>query len=424
MTDRRKAPEIQNITSIEYPKAEKSILSNGLPVFYINAPSQEVVKIDFIFEAGAWQQDEHLISVLTSYMMQEGTENYSSVKIAGIFDFYGAYIQSGADQDFATVSIICLNKYLSEIMKVTEDILKRPVFPQQELDVLLERQKQRFRLGNEKVNVLCQKKFTTVLFGEKHPYAVNNRIEDFDAISCEKLLMFYKKWYHSGNCRIIVAGNINEEVCSLIEKHFGSDDWKSGRIPQKEYMVESMPERRSKISKANALQTAIRVGRLWVDKKHPDYCGLSVLLTIFGGYFGSRLMMNLREEKGYTYGISSSVFNFKGASYMTISTEVGNSYTGATLSEINKEMKCLRDEPVPPAELDMVKSFLLGEFLRDFDGPFALSSGFKAINDFGLDYDFYDHYLEILNNITAEEIQRLANKYLLSEEMYTVTAGS
>lgn len=424
MTDRRKAPVVQQIRHIEYPKAEKSILENGLPVYYIHAASQEVVKIDFIFEAGAWQQNEKFIASLTSFMLQEGTINHTSAQIAGTFDFYGAYIQAGADQNFASVSIISLNKYLPEILKLTEEIVKNPTFPQHELEVLLEKQKQKFKLENEKVKVLCQKKFTTVLFGESHPYAVNNSIENFDVVTRDKLLQFFQTWYHAGNCRIIVAGNANSEVRNLIGHHFGNNDWKSDISIVKQAEALPVTERIHKIKKANALQSAIRMGKPWVEKSHPDYMGLSVLITILGGYFGSRLMMNIREEKGFTYGISSYVFNLKNASYLVISTEVDNSYTEATLQEIDKELKRLQHELVSDEELETVKSYLMGEFLRDFDGPFALASSFKAINDFGLDYDFYDHYLNVLNQITATELQQLAKKYLSTDDMYTVIVGA
>jgi zinc protease len=424
MINRSKAPAIHHIRHIDYLKAEKNTFANGLPVYYIHAPAQEVVKIDFVFDAGAWQQDEKLIAGFTSYMLREGSQSYSSAQIAGQFDFYGAYIQTGADQDFAMVSIISLNKYLPEILAVTEDILKQSVFPGYELDVLREKHKQSFLIDNEKVKVLCLKKFTTVLFGEGHPYAINNRIGDFDAITRDKLSRFFQTCYHPGNCRVIVAGNADKQVRTLIEKRFGGNDWKRATNPVRNFQIMSSPEKSHKESKPGALQSAICVGCPWVEKTHPDYIGLSVLITLLGGYFGSRLMMNIREDKGFTYGIGASVLSMKNADYMVISTEIGNEYTEATITEINKELKRLQDEPVSVEELETVKSYLRGEFLRNLDGPFALAASFKAINDFGLDYDFYDRYLEVLNRVTSKELQLLAQKYLSPDDMYTVIVGA
>jgi predicted Zn-dependent peptidase len=178
------------------------------------------------------------------------------------------------------------------------------------------------------------------------------------------------------------------------------------------------------VKKQNGIQSAIRVGKFWVSKDHPDSHALSILITILGGYFGSRLMTNIREEKGYTYGIGSFVLTFKKASYLVISTEVGNEYIEPTLKEIAVEMKRLQTEPVSENELETVKSYLLGEFLRDFDGPFALAGSFKAINDFGLDYSFYDNYLHTLRTITSYELMSLAQRYLNPDDCYTVVAGS
>ena len=135
-------------------------------------------------------------------------------------------------------------------------------------------------------------------------------------------------------------------------------------------------------------------------------------------------MANIREEKGYTYGIGSFVLTLKQASYMVISAEVGNENVEPTLTEISIEMTKLQTEPVSENELETVKSYLLGEFLRDFDGPFALAGSFKAINDFGLDYSFYDNYLHVLRNITSGELMQLAQQYLNPEDCYTVVAGS
>lgn len=423
MLNRNIAPEIQSIEKISYLKAQKKMLSNGLPVYYISAGNQEIIKIDFVFEAGTWQQKQKLIAGLTAFMLQEGSEHYSAPEIAKTFDFFGAYFSASADQNFATVSVVCLSKYLPEILKITEDILKRSVFPQHELDVLISKQKQKFKVENEKVKVLCQKKFTQTLFGAGHPYATNNKLLDFDKISREQLIDFYQKHYHSGNCRMIVSGQVDGAVLDLIEQHFGQKDWQAEPISSQDIEIRSSSERMHRQTKKGSLQSAIRIGKLWPEKSHPDTIGLSVLITLLGGYFGSRLMMNIREDKGYTYGIGASVLYLKNAAYFVISTEVGNEYTQATLNEIDLELRRLQDELIEEEELETVKSYLAGEFLRDFDGPFALASSFRAISDFGLDYDFYDRYLNELNQITSEKLQRLAQKYLSPSEMVTVVVG-
>lgn len=424
MLNRNIQPTVNPIEHIDMVKAEKRLLSNGIPVYFVNAGSQDVVKIDFIFEAGTWFQQANLIASLCNSMLEEGSVHFSAADIGEKFDFYGAYIQLTADQNYGYFNIISLGKHLKTILEITENLIKHSVFPQYELEVLIDKNKQKFLLENQKVKTLCQKKFTQVIFGESHPYAITNKLEDFDQITREMLLQFYQSYYHSGNCRIIAAGQIDESVLALLETHFGGADWQRNTIETPKYEMNPDSQKFHHVEKANGIQSAVRMGKFWVPKNHPDYHALAVLITIFGGYFGSRLMTNIREEKGYTYGIGSYVLSLKHVSYLIITTEVGNEYVEPTLKEIAIEMKRLQTELVSENELETVKSYLLGEFLRDFDGPFALAGSFKAINDFGLEYSFYDDSLRVLRNITSEEIMKLAQQYLNPEDFYTVVAGA
>jgi len=424
MLDRSIQPTVNPIEHIDIVQAEKRILSNGIPVYFVNAGTQDVVKIDFVFEAGTWFQTTNLVASLCNSMLEEGSANFTAAEIAEKFDFYGGHIQLVVDQNQGFVSVVSLVKHLPDILEVTEDLIKRSVFPEYELEVLIAKNKQKFLLENEKVRTLCQKKFTQVMFGDAHPYAINNTIEDYDQITREDLLQFYQSFYHSGNCHIIAAGKIDEQVLGLLDERFGRNDWLKAPVIIPEYEIFSASEKKHHVEKANGIQSAIRTGKFWVPKTHPDFHALTILVTIMGGYFGSRLMTNIREEKGYTYGIGSFILSLKKASYMVISTEVGNEYLEPTLTEIALEMKRLQTEPVSENEMETVKSYLLGEFLRDFDGPFALAGSFKAINDFDLDYSFYDQYLKVLRNITSAELMQLAQQYLNPEDFYTVVAGS
>ena len=424
MINRNEPPKVNPIEHIDMIKAEKHLLSNGIPVYYVNAGSQDVVKIDFVFEAGTWFQPANMIASFSNSMLEEGSVSYTAAEIAERFDFYGSYLQLMVDQSYGYVNIVSLGKYLPRILEITEDIIKHPVFPQYELEVLIDKNKQKFLLENEKVRTLCQKKFTQVLFGADHPYAIKNKLEDFGHLNRELLVDFYKSYYHSGNCRIMVAGKVDKSVLEMLETRFGGTDWQNEPIKKLDFPIVPTRHKHHFVEKPNGLQSAIRVGKFWVEKSHPDYPALSILVTILGGYFGSRLMANIREDKGYTYGIGSFVLPLKHASYLVISTEVGNEYVDPTLKEIASEMNKLQTELISEDELETVKSYLLGEFLRDFDGPFALSGSFKASNDYDLDYSFYDRYLAVLKSITAEEILRLAQEYLTMDDFYIVVAGT
>ncbi len=423
MIDRSIQPAVR---PVEKPLPEQPVLvrlDNGIPVYQLISGKQEICKIDFIFEAGTWQQQTQLQAGLTNAMLQEGSAGYSAEEIAEKFDFHGAYLQLSADQHYGMITVIMLTKYLDSLMPVVEDIIKRPAFPEKEFETLKKRRKQRFLLENEKVRVLSQKKFTEALFGEGHPYAQTVKAEDFDQLKLEDLTAFYRDCYHSGNCEIVVSGRFDDQLTVLLNQYLGGNDW-SGKKPVRAVPnVRSSAEKKSVVLKPGAIQSAIRIGKLMVRKEHPDYLPLQILVTILGGYFSSRLMSNIREDKGYTYGIGSNLFCLREAGYMIVATEVDKSYEQATIQEIFLELKKLREELIGREELERVRQYLMGEFLRDLDGPFALSQTFLNVHEFGLDFEFYEKYYQVLRHISPEQLKQLAETYFQEDSFYTIVAG-
>ncbi|MGV8095320.1 MAG: M16 family metallopeptidase [Mangrovibacterium sp.] len=416
-------PQIRPVEKPILTPPQKIFLHNGLPVYQLFSGTQDVCKIDFIFEAGAWQQEVQLQAGLANAMLQEGSENFSAAGIAEKFDFYGAYLQLSADQHFGTISIIALTKHLPRLMPVAEDLIKRSVFPEKEFETLVNRRKQRFLLENEKVRVLSQKRLSEALFGEGHPYAQTVRPEDFDTLQCSGLIWFYRSFYHSNNCEILVSGRFDESLTELLNNHFGGNDWGYRTPVSPVPNVNPLSEKKLTVPKPGAIQSAIKVGKILVKKSHPDYLPLQILITILGGYFSSRLMTNIREEKGYTYGIGSHLFSLREAGYLVIATEVDKIYEQATLDEIFLELKRLRNELIGADELKRVQQYLLGEFLRDLDGPFALAQTFLNVHEFGLDYDFYEKYYQTVLTISPEQLKHLAEIYFQEDSFYTVVAG-
>jgi predicted Zn-dependent peptidase len=424
MIDRTKQPTIKTTGKPEMASPETIKLKNGIPVYLLKSGTMEVSRIDFIFDAGLWFESAPLQAALANAMLQEGSKKYSGAQLAEIFDFRGAYIQFQVDQHYATISLVSLNKHLAHLLPVVEELIKNSVFEEKELKTLVSRRKQRFLLENEKVKVLCQKKFSEALFGDGHPYSQTLKAEDFDSVNRESLVDFYSKHYHSGNCQILAAGKLEDNLLELLDNHFGENDWKvENPASVRDFYVQPSEEKKLQLEKKGAIQSAIRIGGLTINKHHPDYHGLQVLNTVLGGYFSSRLMNNIREEKGYTYGIGSSVISFPEAAYLVIATETDNSYVQDTIKEVFFELKRLRDEPVAEDELERVRQYLLGEFIRDFDGPFAQAQSFRSVVDYGLDHRFHEAYYETLNTIDAHKLQQLAQQYLNENDFYTVVTG-
>ncbi len=411
--DRKAAPKLHNISHPEYIKPTKYSLENNIPVNAIKAGIDEMCRIDFSFNAGTWQQTKPLLASMCNSMLLEGTSKFNGKEIAEIFDFHGAYIQPSTDFHNATITIICLKKHIKTFIPIAEEIIKKSIFPEKEFKNIIARRRQKFLVEMEKVKVLCQKQFSASLFGKEHPYCQSLEISDFENIDINDLIEFYKKYYSSANCEIYLVGQHDDDTITLLNKHFGGNDWNGQHIKETIY-----------IQKKNSIQSAIRIGKILVNRKHPDYYGLKILTCLLGGYFGSRLMANIREDKGYTYGIGANFASNKELGYFLIATEVDRNYQEATIKEIHKEIEILKCQLTPNDELTQLKQFLTGEFLRNFDGAFQQLSAFKNLYYHNLDYSHYDKYLNSISEITSERLMELANKYLDVNSMITVIVGN
>jgi predicted Zn-dependent peptidase len=425
MIDRTLAPSINEIKKAEIIRASEFRLKNNIPVYHINAGTQDLVKIELLFPAGMWQQPSPLVGSASSAMLQEGTSRHSSKEIAETVDYYGAFLETNITHDFAAVGIYSMNKHLSSVLSLVEEIINDSVFSQNEWDVYLGNKKQAFIVNNKKVSFVSHKKFAELLFGNEHPYGHNVSEKDFDQLKRKDAFDFYKKSYTSKETIVVASGNVTDSTLKLIEKHFG------GLTPAlSKGEGASFPSEKGGngsgvhyIEKKDALQSAIRIGNILFTKQHPDYPAMLVLNTIFGGYFGSRLMANIREDKGYTYGIGSSMVSLSHAGYFNISTEVGAGVTKDAVKEIYFELNKLQTEKVSDSELSLVRNYMLGTFLRSIDGPFALADRFKGIHFSGLTYDYYERYVETIHTITSEKLMELANKYWKKEEMVELVVG-
>ena len=324
---------------------------------------------------------------------------------------------------FRSIVVFLLNRHLEKVLPLCREILFHPVFPERELNNLMKKRLNRFLVNREKVQMLSLEQFFRSAFGNHHPYGRQITESDFENITPPILKDFHSKYYTPRNMGIIVSGKIHERTNEIIESCFG--DLKSQKIYIEDPAnnIRSTKKRRINIDKPGAIQTSLRIGSPTINKRHPDYPGLKFVDSLLGGYFGSRLMKNIREEKGYTYGIHSSVSSLDLSGYKLISTDVGNKHTSKTISEIRKEIKLLQSVPAGNEELEVVRNFMAGEMVRMFDGPFALAESFRSVWEFGLDNTYFHRLAEKIRSIEADEIMWLAEKYYKIDELYIITAG-
>ena len=409
-------------TKISVP-AESVSLKNGIPLFLINAGTEDIMRMEFIFRAGLVKEYLPLLATSTNMMLTEGSENYSSEELKSVLDFYGIFLSLSVEKDTAGLTVYFLNKHIEKVLELIREVLFRPVFPEKELNLLMKKRLARFKVAREKVQHLAMDQFFESVFGLHHPYGRQVYEKDYDGMCPSLLADFHAKFYTPEKMAVIISGRIHEQTVAYSEKYFGNMRSKEIYIEDPKNVIKGTDQRKKHIEKAGAVQTAFRIGSATINKRHSDYPGLKFLNVLLGGYFGSRLMKNIREEKGLTYGIHSFVSSLDLAGYKVISTEAGKKNRELVADEIYKEIGLLQKNPVGNDELEVVRNYMSGEMIRMFDGPFATAESFKAVWEFGLDFNYFIRLMNTIRTITADEIIRLAITYYNIDDLYEITSG-
>ncbi len=418
------APSSSLIGELSLMLPEELQLSNEIPLTVINAGSQELCRIEFIFKAGIIHQQKALVASFTNELIDEGTSTSTASALSEKLDHFGAFVETEIQYDHASVVVYSLNKHLAGVLEIVEEFLKDAIYPAKELEIFASNQKQKFEVSNEKVNTVCRRKFPMLLFGNTHAYGADISTDDFLEVKQKDLLAFHSSFYHGGNCAVMISGKVGDRERQLIEKHFGGNDWKKQLKSEWDTGVfEPTMSRKHMIGRENAMQSALRIGRVLFNRLHPDYHEMQVLNTILGGYFGSRLMSNIREDKGYTYGIGSGCISLRHSGYFFISTEVGVDVCAPAINEVYKEIAVLREVPVGIKELQTVRQYMLGTCLSGIDGPFMIADRIKTLKLFGLQNDHFGAYVNTINTITPARIRDLANQYLQEEHLTELVVG-
>ncbi|MEY3050836.1 MAG: hypothetical protein RLY31_621 [Bacteroidota bacterium] len=419
MTDRRTTPPIAEISRLTVPEPFVWRLSNGIPVYETNLGTQDIVKLDLLFYAGRPFERKQMVSRSTAALMREGTASHSSAAIAETMDYYGASLSMPIGLDTASVLLYSLRKHIHHLLPLVADILRAPTFPQDELEAFIERNQRRLQVDLSKNDIVAYRQFTEMLYGKEHPYGYNSFPETYAALLREDLTRHFEENYTAGNCLIFLSGRIDDALRRMLDEELGAAIRPGERRPCVLPAANTVPEQ-IRLPHPPAVQTAIRIGRHLFDRHHPDFYGMYVLNTILGGYFGSRLMANIREKKGYTYNIYSSHEALLSGGYFYVATEVGSAFVEKTREEIYRELANLQRKLVGQEELRMVRNYLLGTLLTNLDGPFNISEVVKAYLTEGVSLDTFQALSEAIRSISPAEIRRLARQYFDRNDMWEI----
>jgi predicted Zn-dependent peptidase len=421
--DRKSPPPIHDAVELDYvlPAINRQRLDNGIPFYWLSAGVQDVAEVDFVFPAGVWQEEKPAVASATGGLLKNGTSKRTAHQIHESLEFYGANLRVNTGDDFCIVSLYALTKDLPQLLPIVHEIITDAVFPEEEVIIHKQNAIQRLLVNLRQCEFVANQRIDALLWGEAHPYGRYSRVEKIEAITREDLLRFYKRAYAMGGAQIFMAGRINESDAALINSIFGKIAAAPAEEDEQHFSTAGPSHQKHReINDPNGVQSAIRIARLFPNRHHPDFPKMLVLNTLFGGYFGARLMSNIREDKGYTYGIYSSLQpNVRGGS-LTIHTEVGRDVTEAAITEIYREMETLRQTPADNDELLLVKNYLLGGLLGDLDGPFQLLQRWRTLILNDLDEAHFNNNVRIYKGITATELQALAQQYFVPEDFYEI----
>lgn len=419
MIDRTVPPGFNPLNQVHIPAVEATHLNNGRNVFYLLDTKAEVFKIDLVIKAGSWYSQDYPLVPLTLKLLNEGTQSKTGKEVADIFDGYGSFLELIPGFDQCIVSLYGLTKYFTENLELLSEIILSPGFTKRSFQSLKEREIQKVKLNLEKSSYLASVTLRENVFGPAHPYGRRLLPQNIESLELDDIHSFYES--HFTDFDIIVSGNLPQNFIISLNEHLGRSAF--GLAVPATNPAQSASDKPLAIRNPKFVQSSIRLGKRLFNRAHEDYVPFMVVNEILGGYFGSRLMKNIREDKGFTYGIHSQLYALNHEGYFSIATDVNSENEAETIEEIHKEIEILKTQNVSTEELETVKNYMTGTFAGSISSPFSIMDKFKAVHYQNLDLSFFQQYVKAINSVSPETVCHIANQYLQSESLTHVTVG-
>lgn len=414
MIDRTQAPEIHTIDKTEILPTTERTFKNDFKVYTLHSPECEIIQLSFFFKSGFIHQSKKLLASTFASLVINGTLHHNAREIAEMLEHYGVFYTIEPGPIYSKFQFTFLKKNTSFILPILEEIIKYANFPQEEIDIYIKNHIEQYQTAIKNVGILAQWNYSKMIYGETHPLNKFHTPDDFKNITRNDLLEFFNTHIHPKNGFIFISGNIDEKLLHQIEHAFGKEDFHQSHYQHNENVPPPISyETHSYTQFPDALQSAVKIGMpVSLHSKHPDYFDFVIANTLLGGFFGSRLMSVIREKKGYTYGIYSSLNTYDSYSVFTVSAEVKAEYTQASIEEVIQQIETLQNTPPDEEELQIVKNYLSGELLDLTDGILKQDNLWKSIIIRKLDKDYYNSFLKRIKEIQTEEVSLVLKKYL------------
>jgi predicted Zn-dependent peptidase len=423
--NRLQPPPTHPLTQLVLPTPTVSHLPNGARLHVLAHDAQPVLRLQVVLPAGKRQEPRPSLAQLTARMLTEGTATRSAREIADTVAFYGASLDCEAGPDRATLTLYCLARHLPALLPLVAEVLAAPTFPEDELRQTQQRMSQNMRVERQKTSHRASEELNRQLFGEDSAYGRPFDEASFSQLTANELRAFHAAAYAPAGAEVFLSGDVashTAEVAAVLGQ------WQPAPSPEAApaapvAALPAAPTGLVTVPVEGSIQASLRVGRRWPALTEAQTPELLLLVKILGGYFGSRLMRNIREDKGFTYGIHASVVAREQASALVIGTDVNGESAAATRHEIAYELTRLQTEPLGDDELETVKNYTLGKLLGETTTVFEQADRYRYVLLQGLRPDYYAELVCRTEAATAEELQALARTYLNPADMLTVVAG-
>jgi zinc protease len=422
LLDRSKAPEYIIPADFELPAPQLKRLRDGRSLFFVHTPNLDAVKLEVIGKSQrlGLPLSKSLVPSFTLQMLTEGTRDLSESELSEFFDFHATEINPLLTYSHEGMSLVTTKKHLFEVLPVFSSLFEQAIFPIESLEKRKSQRKLGIRMDQEKSASRASHLFRNALYGNDHPYGQEITESHVDEVSQKDLIDYYQKSLLT-DTEFFLCGDLNEQQLEQIVAILDYMPFRSA--VEQVLLFPSATVLKIEEDRPQALQSSIRLGSWSIPKTHPDFQALSVFNTILGGYFGSRLIKNIREDKGHTYGISSSLAEIGDSCYWVIGADVQKAYKEEVISEIYIEISRLVSEAVSGEELEVVRNYLIGQMVGRFSSSFDLIDRFKAVHHSGLDFGFYVKKLAFLRSFSAEEILSVGQKYFGNPPFIEVVVG-
>ncbi|MGO1245473.1 MAG: M16 family metallopeptidase [Sphingobacterium sp.] len=424
MLDRKIAPAQHAINSLSLREPTSVTCKNGLKIFVFPADEMELIKAEFVFDNIFNEPEKPLLNTCLNKMLKDGTTTRTSRQIAEEVDYLGAYLITEHSFDHASLTLYTLQRHITQLLPLVHDVLINSVFPETELDTFKRNNKQALQISLQKNEFLARKLFYNHLFGENR-YGITPTESSYDELNRSDLLALYRQQTQPSNCTLFLSGNITPEVLRQVREFFDYN-WENTEALPPATSIHPFDGFKSDFildERKDALQSSIRYAMPSISRTHIDFPAVQFVNTMLGGYFGSRLMRNIREEKGYTYGISSANISLKHGGFFTLATDVGAAVTKATLHEIEQEFDNLRNIRASQEEISLVKNYMLGAVLGSVESIFSHADKFKTAYLSGMSLDYFNNHNEVIRTMDSDRAQQIANKYFDYDRLLKIVVG-